>query len=183
MANKTNLSIGAAIIVIIAAYLGIDLNQDKNTTAIVHSENTQSESKDDQASAQQAQINSHNTHVDNVQNSQNQQGLEVIQKSFERKLSNVQVQSVGKVKAILRDDNEGARHQKFILLLDNGLTVLVAHNIDLAPRIEQLQKGDTVEFFGEYEYSEQGGVIHWTHHDPQGRHVSGWLKHQGKSYS
>jgi hypothetical protein len=50
------------------------------------------------------------------------------------------------VKAILRDDNEGSRHQKFILSLDNGLTVLVAHNIDLAPRIDHLRKGDRVEF-------------------------------------
>ncbi|MEK7738664.1 MAG: DUF3465 domain-containing protein, partial [Pseudomonadota bacterium] len=95
---------------------------------------------------------------------------------------NVQVQSIGRVKAVLRDDNEGSRHQKFILALDNGLTVLVAHNIDLAPRIDNLRKGDTVEFFGEYEYSNQGGVMHWTHHDPKRRHQDGWLKHNGKTY-
>ncbi|WP_312209082.1 DUF3465 domain-containing protein, partial [Acinetobacter variabilis] len=26
------------------------------------------------------------------------------------------------------------------------------------------------------------GVIHWTHHDPSNKHISGWLKHQGKTY-
>ena len=86
------------------------------------------------------------------------------------------------MKAVLRDDNEGSRHQKFILSLDNGLTILVAHNIDLAPKIENLRKGDMVEFFGEYEYSAQGGVIHWTHRDPNHRHEDGWLKHNGKIY-
>ena len=61
---------------------------------------------------------------------------------------------------LLKDDNEGFRHQKFILELSSGQTVLVAHNIDLAPRIQNIQKGDQVEFFGEYEYSDKGGVIH-----------------------
>jgi hypothetical protein len=66
--------------------------------------------------------------------------------------------------------------------LQNGLTVLVAHNIDLSPRIDGLQKGDALEFYGEYEYSGKGGVIHWTHHDPQQRHVDDWLKYKGRTY-
>ena len=109
-------------------------------------------------------------------------GLQTIREAFDQQRSDIQVLAKGRVKAILKDDNEGSRHQKFILSLDNGLTVLVAHNIDLAPRIDHLSKGDTVEFYGEYEYSQQGGVIHWTHRDPQNRHLSGWLKHQGKTY-
>ena len=31
--------------------------------------------------------------------------------------SNVQVQGSGRVKAILKEDNDGSRHQKFILIL------------------------------------------------------------------
>ena len=83
---------------------------------------------------------------------------------------------------MLSDDNQGSRHQRFILELSSGLSLLVAHNIDLAPRIEGLQTGDTVSFYGEYEWNNQGGVMHWTHHDPAGRHADGWLKHQGRTY-
>lgn len=101
---------------------------------------------------------------------------------FERRASDVQVRGAGTVLRTLSDDNEGSRHQRFILELPSGHTLLIAHNIDLAPRIHSLNKGDHVEFFGEYEWNDRGGVIHWTHHDPQGRHVGGWLKHQGRTY-
>jgi len=89
---------------------------------------------------------------------------------------------MGTVSRILTDDNEGSRHQRFILRLDSGRTLLVAHNIDLAPRLAALREGDTVSFYGEFESNPQGGVIHWTHNDPQGRHTAGWLEHNGRRY-
>ncbi len=102
--------------------------------------------------------------------------------AYENHRSDVQVRGSGVVVRALRDDNEGSRHQKFILKLSNGHSVLVAHNIDLAPRISSLKRGDKVEFFGEYEWGKQGGVLHWTHDDPAGRHEDGWLKHNGTLY-
>lgn len=97
-------------------------------------------------------------------------------------ISGSQVAGSGIVVRILSDDNDGSRHQRFILELASGQTVLVAHNIDLAPRIAGINRGDTVEFNGEFESNPQGGVIHWTHHDPRGMHVGGWLKHEGRTY-
>jgi hypothetical protein len=93
-----------------------------------------------------------------------------------------QTRGSGTVVRVLSDDNEGSRHQRFILRVPGDRTLLIAHNIDLAPRIAGLEVGDTVEFYGEYEWNDKGGVIHWTHHDPNGRHVDGWLKHDGRTY-
>lgn len=153
--QKNNLVIATIIVVLIAAYVGIDLKQNNLNDNVVQTSIVEEATVDDQQKIMQA---------------------------YQQQLSNIQVQSKGEVKAILADDNDGSRHQKMILKLENGLTVLVAHNIDLAPRVEGLRKGEIVEFYGEYEYSPKGGVIHWTHHDPQGKHVDGWLKYQGKSY-
>ncbi|WP_180108309.1 DUF3465 domain-containing protein [Acinetobacter sp. YH12085] len=168
MANKTNLTIGGIIVALAAAYFGIDLQQQKTAPVQTTAEqNSQPQIEPVQpADAQQ----------------KGQSAEDVIAHAFKNKLGNVQVEGTGRVKAVLRDDNEGSRHQKFILTLNNGQTLLVAHNIDLAPRIDNLQKGDIVQFYGEYEYSDKGGVMHWTHHDPNGRHQDGWLKHQGKTY-
>jgi len=102
--------------------------------------------------------------------------------SFDRSDSSQQVQGRGVVARVLSDDNVGSRHQRFILELASGQTVLVAHNIDLAPRVPSLRAGDVVEFYGEFEWNEQGGVVHWTHHDPNGRHPDGWLKAGGRTY-
>ncbi len=96
--------------------------------------------------------------------------------------SGVQVTGEGTVTKLLADDSDGSRHQRFILTLASGQTLLVAHNIDLAPRLDSLRSGDSVEFNGVYEWNPKGGVIHWTHHDPGGRHQGGWLRHAGKIY-
>lgn len=91
------------------------------------------------------------------------------------------VSATGEVIRILSDDTEGSRHQRFILQVP-GRTLLVAHNIDLAPRIPNLRVGDVVTFSGVYEPNDKGGVIHWTHHDPRGKRAGGWLRHNGQVY-
>jgi hypothetical protein len=105
-----------------------------------------------------------------------------IANAFSSHESNLQVSGQGVVTRLLPDDNSGSRHQKFIIKLPSGQTLLISHNIDLAPRINSLREGDSIEFYGEYEWNEKGGVVHWTHRDPNGSHEAGWLQHQGNRY-
>lgn len=105
-----------------------------------------------------------------------------LKNAFEKHLSNIQLGGAGKVVKILSDDNKGRRHQRFILELASGQTLLIAHNIDLAPRVNDLEIRDHVNFYGVYEWNAQGGVVHWTHHDPKGIHETGWLISGGKMY-
>jgi hypothetical protein len=106
----------------------------------------------------------------------------VLASLFSERKSSIQVQGAGVVTKLLPDDNDGNRHQRFIVRLASGQTLLIAHNIDQAARIEGLKPGDRVEFNGEYEWNHQGGVIHWTHRDPAGRHLPGWIRHKGRTY-
>lgn len=159
MKTKINNLILVVIILLLAAYLSFDFKEKQNTRIT--------------SSTTQTSVSDTNISVDD----QNK-----IMQAYQQQRSNIQVQAQGIVKAVLPDDNQGLKHQKIILKLENGLKVLIAHNIDLAPRIDGLKKGDQLEFFGEYEYNPKGGVIHWTHHDPQRKHIDGWLKYKGKIY-
>ncbi|MBW1646295.1 MAG: DUF3465 domain-containing protein [Deltaproteobacteria bacterium] len=109
-------------------------------------------------------------------------GNHALLQAFQQRQSNVQVQGRGVIVKVLPDDRRGRRHQRFLVRLDDRLTVLIAHNIDLAPRVAKPAPGQEIAFAGEYEWNRQGGVVHWTHHDPRGRHPDGWLLYQGQKY-
>jgi len=102
--------------------------------------------------------------------------------AFNKRQSAVWLEAHGVVDRLLADDERGSRHQKFILRLDNGHTLLISHNIDLAPRVEDLSPGDPIAFRGQYEWNDKGGVVHWTHHDPDGHRPGGWVRHDGREY-
>jgi len=106
----------------------------------------------------------------------------IIANAYANHKSDIQVTGQGIVIKVLKDDTSGSRHQKFIIKLASGQTLLVAHNIDLAPRVPSIHEGDLIQFNGEYEWNEKGGVLHWTHRDPAGSHPAGWVKHQGQTY-
>ncbi len=94
--------------------------------------------------------------------------------AFRQHRSGLEVEAAGRVERVLSDDRKGTPHERFIVRIADSVTVLVAHNLDLAPRVP-LAPGDSVELRGEYEWSERGGTIHWTHDDPAGRHETGWI--------
>ena len=81
----------------------------------------------------------------------------------------------------LKDDTKGSQHQKFLLKLASDVTLLVAHNIDLAPRAP-VSEGDKIKIRGRYEWNNRGGVLHWTHHDSKGKIEGGWIYADNKYY-
>ena len=103
-----------------------------------------------------------------------------IENLFKQKSQGKMVQVVGRVYKNLPDDNKGSRHQRFLMDVD-GFSILIAHNIDLAPRVP-VNENEELSVYGEYVWNEKGGVIHWTHHDPQNRHQGGWIEYKGKKF-
>jgi len=107
---------------------------------------------------------------------------QAVASAFAARQSDIAIEGEGEVIKLLPDDTRGSQHQRFVLRLASGATLLVAHNIDLAPRLEALQVGDRLRFAGEYEWNERGGVLHWTHADPRGQRAGGWLELHGRRY-
>ncbi len=113
---------------------------------------------------------------------QSQDDYTLIAQAFLSKQNGVAVQAHGIVGQLLNDDSEPPRHQRFIVRLPSGQTLLVVHNIDIAPRIDDLKSSVPIYFRGEYIFSEKGGTIHKTHHDPLKRMPGGWIEFNGKKY-
>ena len=86
-----------------------------------------------------------------------------------------------KVIKTLKDDRRGSQHQRFLISPASDITLLVAHNIDLADYVP-LSVGDRVKIKGRYEWNNRGGVVHWTHHDTKGRKEGGWIYYNGRYY-
>lgn len=157
MLKKTVLLLGIALA---AFYLGRQSNQDSTPAA------TASETQTDAAQAAPPES----------------AGQTAIAQAFRQKLSDVPVQSQGRIIKALADDTNGSRHQRILVAMADGQSVLIAHNIDLAPRLADIEPGEQIAFKGEYVWNAKGGVIHWTHHDPAGRHPGGWLKYRGETH-
>ena len=87
----------------------------------------------------------------------------------------------GFVNRLLSDDNDGSRHQRFILDIGSRRTLLIAHNIDLAERVP-IGMGDRVHVRGMYEWNDLGGLMHWTHHDPLGVEDGGYVRYRTDLY-
>jgi len=94
---------------------------------------------------------------------------------------NVEVTLTAPVRKLLPDDTQGLQHQRFLLQLSNGSTILVAHNTGEAPAVP-IEPGQMVTVHGEFIWNQKGGVIHWTHHSDNGRHEGGYIDYQGQRY-
>ncbi len=108
-------------------------------------------------------------------------GSSEIASAFAQQRSDIMVEFAGQVARELNDDKDGTPHQRFIVELDNGHSLLIAHNLKLASRVP-LEPYDPIRVRGEYVWNAQGGVVHWTHRDPGAGLKHGWIEHRGQRY-
>lgn len=92
------------------------------------------------------------------------------------------VEVTGFVRRLLPIISDGPCHQRFIIDIGNSQSLLIAHNIDLAERVP-LGMGDRVHVRGLYEWNDLGGLVHWTHHDPQGDEDGGWVRYRARLFA
>jgi hypothetical protein len=106
-----------------------------------------------------------------------------VERNYAEKRSNVEVTAQGAVTHVLVDDSgPSGVHQRFIIrLAASTQTVLVENNITIGQRAPVLQ-GTDVSVHGEYVWNDQGGLIHFTHHDPAQTHEGGWIEVGGVRY-
>ncbi len=102
---------------------------------------------------------------------------------FHNHQSNVEVTADATVVRLLADSTSSTgTHERFIIKLSSSdLTLEVEHNISIAARAP-VKEGDHVIVHGEYIWNSQGGLIHFTHHDPQGTHEGGYIEDAGTTY-
>ena len=91
------------------------------------------------------------------------------------------IEVTGFVRRLLSDDNDGSRHQRFIIEIIGRRTLLIAHNIDLAERVP-VGMGDRVHVRGMYGWNELGGLVHWTHRDPHGVEDGGYVRYRTRMF-
>jgi hypothetical protein len=102
---------------------------------------------------------------------------------FHNHQSNVEVTADATVIRLLPDRTSATgTHEQFIIRLSSGdLTIEVEHNISIAARVP-VKEGDHVIVHGVYVWNAQGGLIHFTHHDPHGTHEGGYVQDGGTTY-
>lgn len=106
-----------------------------------------------------------------------------IVQDFQNHRSYLEVTADATVVQVLPDGTGASgTHEQFIIRLTSGdLTLLVEHNLSIATRAP-VAVGDHVIVHGEYIWNAQGGLIHFTHHDPQGKYEGGFIQDNGTTY-
>ena len=74
-------------------------------------------------------------------------------------------------------------HEQFDVRGDDGSGFRVVDNVSIAPRVPA-HPGDRVTVQGELVRARSPlPIVHWTHHDPGGRHPDGFVSLNGRVYA
>jgi uncharacterized protein DUF3465 len=88
------------------------------------------------------------------------------------------------VRVLATSSGTQGAHERFVVAVKAGNAeqdILVADNVTIG-RAAPVRRGDDVIVRGELAIDPAGPVIHWTHHDPRGRHESGFVRVNGQLY-
>ncbi len=103
-----------------------------------------------------------------------------VQAACLRGATHAELRASGTVRRVLGiQHGRNGSHEGFIFVTDAPAQYRVEDNIDLTGYIP-LRTGEHIELQGQYECND--GVIHWTHRDPSGRHIAGFIKADGRTY-
>ena len=114
-------------------------------------------------------------------------GNAAVYAAWAQQRSGIEVTASGSVAKVLGTRRgPSGYHTGFLLHLrgaeGRGLTVRVEDNVDLTGPLP-VRAGDDAEVRGEYIYDPRGGLIHYTHRDPRGRHAGGYVRLNNRMYS
>lgn len=104
-----------------------------------------------------------------------------MQRAFGKRDDGTWIDTQGVVVRLLADDRDDSPHQRFVIDTGARQTLLIVHNLELAERLP-LGIGDRVRVRGVYEWSDLGGLVHWTHGDPLGAEIGGYVCFRGREY-
>lgn len=106
---------------------------------------------------------------------------DLIVRAYDARTSNIMVETEARVVLLLPDIEDVGKYQEFKIELENGHVVRVLHDLDQADRVP-VAVSSKIRLRGEYDWSVDGGVIHWTHDDPEGQREGGWIEYLGLRY-
>ncbi|MBC7465045.1 MAG: DUF3465 domain-containing protein [Bdellovibrio sp.] len=81
----------------------------------------------------------------------------------------------------LKDDNQGIRHQKWLVQSPAGQIILFVHNLELCQPLD-IEKNDMVQLAGEFKWTDKGALIHWAHFDPKKKRPDGYVEFKRRKY-
>lgn len=85
------------------------------------------------------------------------------------------------VEALLKDDTNGLPHQKWVAKLSNGKKINIVYNLDMGVKVP-LHVGDKFAVGGQFIWTPQGGLVHWTHEDPKQTRPDGYVLYDNVIY-
>ncbi|MGI8968072.1 MAG: DUF3465 domain-containing protein [Chloroflexota bacterium] len=104
-----------------------------------------------------------------------------VQTDFSHRYSQVWVTLTARVVRLLPDSQGQYQHQRFIVQCPSGQTVLIVNDVSIGERAP-VRIGQSVSVRGQFIWNNQGGLIHFTHHDPAGGE-GGWIIDARRQYS